>query len=410
MISVEEALHIVLAHASPLDTESVRLEEATGRTLREDVMCPDAIPPFDNSAVDGYAVKVADLSAASNTQPVILTLKGVVGAGQTPEHTLRTGEAFQMMTGAPLPEGTEAVVMIEQTEKLPDGRIKFMAPVHAGDNCRRAGEDLSAGQKILSSGDVLRPYDVGLCATVGRDRLTVSRKPRVAIVATGSELVKPGLPLKTGQIRASTGYALHGLIESAGGEPVDYGIVRDDPEETRRVLSEATSCDVILTCGGVSMGEFDYVRPAMEDLKITTRFWKVRQRPGKPLVFGTKDRRLFFGLPGNPVSSLICFEIYVRPCLHRLLGRSRYDGKRIKAVAAERITSKSGLHQFIRVRLEYSEGRWKAWPYGKQSSGVLSTLSAAHGLLEIPENAPDVCAGEVADVLILNERALLEPL
>jgi molybdopterin molybdotransferase len=410
MISVEEALHIVSAHASPLETERVTLEEAAGRTLREDVISPDAIPPFDNSAVDGYAVKVSDLSEASQSRPVMLTLKGVVGAGQTPERTLRAGEAFQIMTGAPLPTGTEAVVMIEQTRKLPDGRIGFIAPVHAGDNCRRAGEDLSAGQKILSSGDVLRPYDVGLCATVGRDRLAVTRKPRVAIVATGSELVPPGQPLKAGQIRASTGYALHGLIESAGGKAVDYGIVRDDPEETRRVLSEATSCDVILTCGGVSMGEFDYVRPAMEKLKITTHFWKVRQRPGKPLVFGTRERRLFFGLPGNPVSSLICFEIYVRPCLYRLLGRSGYDGKRIKVMAAESIAAKSGLHQFIRVRLEYSEGRWKAWPYGKQSSGVLSTLSAAHGLLEIPENAPDVCAGDEADVLILNERAVLDQL
>lgn len=410
MISVEEALHIILSHSHPLDTERVPLEIATGRTLREHVTSREAIPPFDNSAVDGYAVRVADLVSASDTRPVSLRLGGVVGAGQTASYTLQTGETCQVMTGAPLPKGTEAVVMIEHTEKISDDSVRFTSPVNSGDNCRRAGEDIGAGEEVLSAGTILRPFDIGLCATVGADRLTVTRKPRVAIVATGNELVKPGEVLKEGQIRASTGYALRGLIESAGGEAVDFGIVRDDPDETRRVLSEAISCDVVLTCGGVSMGEFDYVRPAMEELNVTTHFWKVRQRPGKPLVFGSRDRCVFFGLPGNPVSSLICFEVYVRPCLSRMLGRTDHPHKRIQAIAGEGIASKKGLHQFIRVRLDYSGGIWKARPHGKQSSGVFSTLSSADGLLEIPENAPDIHPGDGADVLILHERAVIEKL
>ncbi len=410
MISVNEAVAIIRAHSRPLSTECVTLQHAAGRVLREDIVSSEMIPPFDNSAVDGFAVKASDLQTASASNPIGLRLTGVVGAGKISPYPLNPGETIQVMTGAPLPQGTEAVVMIEQTTRVAENQVEFMTVPKAGENCRRAGEDVGKSQKVLTAGFVLRPFDIGMCASIGKAELVVSKRPRVAIIATGDELVEPGQPLTEGQIRASTGYALRGLIESAGAEPVDFGIVRDSVEETRRALEDALSCDLVLTCGGVSMGEFDYVRSVMEELNIRIHFWKVRQRPGKPLVFGTRDRTLFFGLPGNPVSSLLCFEIYVRESIRLLLGLETPVLKRIKAKSLNPISSKRGLHQFVRVTLESRDGSWYAVPLAKQSSGVLSSLASAHGLLEIPEDHDDVKAGETADVILLHPDAVLEQL
>ncbi len=407
MLSVSEALQLVVEKTQAGATEECPLESANGRILRETIVSSHAIPLFDNSAMDGYAVRVADVASASGDHPVRLRVVDVVGAGQVSEKTLGLGEAIQIMTGAPLPNGTEAVLMVEKTRKISDESVEVHASVRVGENCRRSGEDVAVGTELFAPGHRLRPLDLGLLASVGRARVRVAVRPSVAILATGNELLPSDQPLEPGKLWVSTPHVLRALVEEAGGVATDFGIIADDPDVTRLALTQALKHDVILTTGGVSAGEFDYVQEAMKAAGVQIHFWKIRQRPGKPLVFGTLGSRLVFGLPGNPVSSIVCYYLYVRPALEKILGVH----SSVPIVVAElesAVRQKEDLTQFIRVRLYRRGPRWEACPDAKQSSGVLSSLSRTDGIAEIPEGNDELPAGTPISVMVIHPEQVLQ--
>jgi molybdopterin molybdotransferase len=408
MISVEQALKIVMEAARPLETVERDTTDASGYVLAENVNSPEAVPSFDNSAVDGYAVKASDTRGASDSSPVMLNVKGVIAAGQVSPIQLHPGDAIRIMTGAPLPVGADAVVKVEQTGRRDDGRIDVCASVDAGENCRRAGDDLRKGQLVFPRGRRLRPYDIGVLASIGKTRVRVVRKPRVALLATGDELLAINEPLSPGKIRSSTSYALKAQLHEWNMETLDLGIARDTPEDTRSKLEEAVAADIALTTGGVSMGEFDYVRTTLESMGIDIKFWKVRQKPGKPLVFGTAKGRLFFGLPGNPASSLVCFEVYVRPAIERMSGLPNPQPWRLRARLTEAVVKKPGLRAFLRARWFRDGEVLKVTPMQQQSSGTLSPMALSNGLIDLDEESTGAGAGEEVTVLITDRENFVD--
>ncbi|MBX7151015.1 molybdopterin molybdotransferase MoeA [bacterium] len=407
MISVDEARSIILQSAAVLSLVKHASAEAAGFVLAEDIVSTEAIPPFDNSAMDGYAVRSEDVQNASHDQPVILKVIDEVQAGTTSHHTVGSNEAVQIMTGAPLPPGADAVVMVEHTEKLDSGSVKVFLSVAKHEHCRFAGDDIQKGQLVFEKGRRLKSYDTGVLASIGRKEVMVWRKPRVAIVSTGNELIGVDEPLTSGKIRSSNNVALQSLLLHHGVIPFDLGIARDTPEDTERQLTRAIEYDVILTSGGVSMGEYDFVRETFQRLGIEIKFWKVRQKPGKPLVFGTKGSQLFFGLPGNPVSSIVCFELYVVPALYKMMGLN-YSPLIIHARCKHGINKKPGLRHFLRAKISKSEKGFEVELTGNQSSGVLSSLSYADGLIDLAESRDNVNEGETVEVVVLDKEKLLK--
>ncbi|NUM80426.1 molybdopterin molybdotransferase MoeA [bacterium] len=407
MISVDEARSIILHSASELDSVAQPSAESAGFVLAEDVVSGEAIPPFDNSAMDGYAVRSEDVQNASQDRPVILNVIDVVQAGVASLKTLGVNEAIQIMTGAPLPRGADAVVMVEHTEKLGENLVKIFASAGKHENCRFAGDDIRKGQLVFEKGRRLKSYDTGVLASIGRKEVTVLRKPRVAILSTGNELIGVDEPLTPGKIRSSNNIALHSLLIHYGAIPFDFGIARDTPEDTEKQLARAMEYDIILTSGGVSMGEYDFVRETLQHLGIEIKFWKVRQKPGKPLVFGTKGDQLFFGLPGNPVSSIVCFELYVVPAMYKMMGLT-YSPLIIHARCKHAINKKNGLRHFLRAIISKNGKDFEVELTGNQSSGVLSSLSYADGLIDLAEGRGHVGEGETVEVVILDKEKLLK--
>jgi len=383
MISVREALDQVLRDLPRLGGEQVALPRATGRVLSDGVCAARDVPPFRNSAMDGYAVRGADVGEASPERPVRLRVLETVGAGGFPSCSVEPGTATKIMTGAPMPDGADTVVRVEDTRDA-DGTVEISAAARRGANVRHAGEDVRAGEVVLDRGRRLRPADIGLLASIGVTAIRVSCRPRVAILATGDELVDAGQPLGRGQIVNSNAYALAAAVEEAGGVPVMAGIVRDRPELIRTAFEEAFRADVVLSTGGVSVGSFDYVRSILRELRVEERFWQVAQRPGKPLTFGVRDRTPVFGLPGNPVSSMVCFYVYVMPALRMMMGLERVHLPTTSATMAEALPKAPGLTEFIRCRLDGPPDDLRARSTGTQSSGVLRSLSLGDGLIVAP--------------------------
>ncbi|MDX1530656.1 MAG: molybdopterin molybdotransferase MoeA [Rhodothermales bacterium] len=389
LISFEEARRIVLAAAPTSPTERVPLAEALGRTLAEPVVSRDSIPPFDNAQMDGFAVRAADLRSA----PTTLEVAGEVAAGQMPTVPVRPGTCVRIMTGAPVPAGADAVAPVEWTEAEGE-RVRFERAPAPGQYVRRAGEDLRPGAEAVAAGEVVTPPVVGIAATLGVPELTVRRVPRVAVVATGDELIEAGEPLGPGQIRNANGPALAAQAVAAGGHPLGPFVARDSEAGTQRVLVSALDADVIVVSGGVSMGERDVVRRVLDTLGWEPAFWKVRQRPGKPLAFGVMGGRPVVGLPGNPVSSAVCFEQYVRPLLAQMLGRRAVLRPRRSAVLAEAVRKAPGLHHFVRVTFEHgADGRLRVRPTGAQGSHLYTSVLRADGLMHLPEPLEDPPAG-----------------
>ncbi len=327
MLPATEALRLILKHASVLDHETVLLSKAGGRILARDLKAPDSLPPFDNSAMDGYAVRAADLKAASAKNPVELTVRGVVRAGAGARAKLKAGEAARIMTGAPLPRGADSVVMQERVLPGAPGRVKMTQPAKAGDHIRARGEDVKAGSLLLKKSIPLRPYEIALLAAQGLTKIPVIRRPTVAILATGDELVACSRQsLAHGKIRNSNGPAMLAALSRWDIPAVDLGIIKDDPKKLQTALRSALSqADVILVSGGVSVGDFDYTKAAFPKAGLREIFWRVAVKPGKPLLFGVSKRRptkLVFGLPGNPLAVLVCLEEFVRPALEKLQGHA----------------------------------------------------------------------------------------
>jgi molybdopterin molybdotransferase len=404
MIGVREALDCVVSALTRLGAERVALPQASGRVLAEAVPAARDIPPFRNAAMDGYAVRATDVAAATPEHPARLRVLETVGAGAVPQHTLTPGTAIKIMTGALLPDGADAVVRVEDTTE--DGSaVAVRRAVAPGAAVREPGEDVRRGECVVPAGRPLRPADIGLLASVGTTMVSVSRRPRVALLATGDELVELGGDLRPGQIVNSNAYTLAAAVTEVGAEPLVLGIVRDEPARIRAAFGDAFAADVVLSTGGVSVGSFDYVREILRELGCEERFWKVAQKPGKPLTFSLRGRVPVFGLPGNPVSALVCFYVYVVPALRVMLGLDAIYLPSVEATMAEPVPKAAGLTEFIRCTLEGPPERYRARSTGSQSSGVLRSLSLGHGLIIAPPELAQLEADRPVRVLKLATEA-----
>ena len=401
MISVHDAVTRILETVTPLSGERVSLFEAGGRVLAETIASERAVPPFDNSAMDGYAVCWQDIREAGIDRPAELSVLEVIEAGGTPTRTVTPGTASKIMTGAVVPPGADTVIRVEDTQEH-GRRVLIRRTNHAGANVRATGEDIRPGQVILEQGRVLRPADIGLLASVGRSFVLVRQRPRVAVLSTGNELAEVDSPLRPGQIVNSNAYTLAAAVRDAGGVAVPLATARDALDETRSALHEAVRHDLVLSTGGVSVGDFDCVKAAMDELGMHRLFWQVAQRPGKPLTFGLLKARPCFGLPGNPVSALVCFYLYVRPSLRRMLGHTRLFPPVVSATLSEDIPIAPNLTEFVRCQLSQHKGQYTARSTGSQSSGVLSSLSLGQGLIIGPQDQTLLAKGAQAQVLVLD--------
>lgn len=408
MLSYDQALERVLASAVPLSqAEEVPLLEALGRTLAQDVHAPLSLPPFDNTAVDGFALRAEDTLTASVETPVRLRVVETIAAGSVPAQTLTTGQAARIFTGAPLPRGADALVMVEDTRETAPNEVDVLVPASSG-YIRRAGSDLTVGALAVSGGTQIDVGTVALLAALGRQSASCTRRPRVAILTTGDEIQhapeKGVLPF--GSIYDSNGPALVAAVRQEGGSvPFGQRHVADDPAAIRAALRDASQCDVIITSGGVSVGDYDFVRAAVEEIG-SLDFWRIAIKPGKPLAFGHIGSALFFGLPGNPVSSLVTFELFVRPALRKLAGCTRLRRTVIPVTLGAPLPHTAGRREFARARLESSDeengGNIRAFPLGAQDSHRLSSLASADVLLIAHEDHESYDIGETLPAILLN--------
>ncbi len=402
MISVDEALALVLANVEVLSVERVPILSALRRVLAEEVRSPRDIPGFDNSAMDGYAVRAADVAPATASKPARLRVVETIAAGAMPSRRIEAGEAARIMTGAPVPPGADAIVPVERSANGAGAdTVRILAPSDAGAFIRPRGEDLRQGEVAIAPGRRLSPADLGTLASLNRSMIDVYQRPRVAIVATGDELVDVDQIPAGAQVVNSSAYALHGAIVEAGGEAIMLKVARDRRDEVRTRLQEALAFDVVLSTGGVSVGQFDHVKEVLDDLGLRQLFHGVAQKPGRPLKFGVIGDHPVFGLPGNPVSTLVCFYLYARPAILKMGGRRELGLPRVTARCAVDIKVSKDQTEFVRVRLERREGELVATPTGGQGSGIFSSLSRAHGLLIGPARETLLKAGSQATVLVL---------
>jgi molybdopterin molybdotransferase len=400
MISADTALQIVLDNVAPLGVERIPILGALTRVLAENISSSRDIPGFDNSAMDGFAVRAADVAKASEASPVKLAVVETVGAGQMPTRSVGAGQAVRTMTGAPIAEGADAIIPVERTRGGGDS-VEFLAAAEKGAFIRPRAEDLRLGELVMSKGKLLTPADLGMLASVNRAMVEVIRRPRVAIVATGDELVDVDQPPTGAQVVNSSAYALAGAVREASAEAVILKVARDDAREIRERLAEAMTFDAVLSTGGVSVGQFDHVKGALDELGMRQLFHGVAQKPGRPLKFGTVGYRPIFGLPGNPVSTLVCFYLYARPALLKMAGKRRVGLPRVSARCGVDIKISKDLTEFVRVKLERDRDGWLATPTGGQGSGIFSSLSRADGLLIGPSTETILKAGAQATVLLL---------
>jgi molybdopterin molybdotransferase len=408
--TANEAASEIVAAVRVLDAEDVPLREALGRVLAADAMSPVDLPPWDNSSMDGYAVRAADVRGASPVHPATLTVIGTIAAGARGDRAVGPAQAYRIMTGAPLPPGADTVVRVEDTDGGLD-RVQIRDDRDAGRNVRPRGEDLAEGTVAVSRGTRLGPAHLGVLASVGRGTVRVARRPRVAILATGDELVDVDRfdAVRRGErIVTSNSYTLDALVRSAGGESVALGVVPDDPVALRDCLSAAPPHDLLLTSGGISVGAFDHTRRVLADLGAEQRFWRVAIRPGAPLGFGSWRGAPWIGLPGNPVSTMVTFELFARPALRRLQGIVRAFAQRVPVRVTEPIATPARLTHFLRVTVRPGvDGFLEARLTGPQGSGLLTSMARADALLVVPADREGVEAGETLSALLLGNETLL---
>ena len=409
MHSVEEAVRRILADIAPVEAEMVALRDGLGRVLARDVHSPIALPPWDNSSMDGYAVRADDIRQASASSPVVLPVLETVAAGARPTQSVREGTAIRVMTGAPVPTGADTVIRVEDTDRGTE-RVTIRDPRDAGRNVRPRGEDLRAGALAVGKGTTLGPAQLGVLASVGAASIAVHRTPRVAILTTGDELVDVDRfeeVRKAERIVSSNSYTLRAAVQSAGGAVLDLGISPDDPSAMRARLASAVGCDLVLTSGGVSVGDFDYTKGVVESLGGTLKLSRVRMRPGAPLTFGAIGDLPWVGLPGNPVSSMVTFELFVRPAIRKLRGERLLFRRVFDVRLAEPLTIQAPLMHFLRAIVSTDErGELVAHLTGPQGSGLLTSMSLANALVVVPPDRASIAAGEHTKAILFADECM----
>ena len=402
MIGYSEALALVISRARVMAVESVPIDRALGQVLAGDVVAAFPIPPFSSSAVDGYAVRARDVAGATAGHPVTLRLAAAVQAGDSAPARLKPLQAFRIYTGAPVPPGVDAVVMQERVQST-GGLVTLVSPARKGDNIRRRGEEFRAGRTVLRRGTLVTPPVVGLLATLGCHRARVHRKPRVAIVVTGNELRSPGRALPGGAIYDSNSPSLAASLAALGLPPVLRLRARDSAPKIEAALVRALrAADVVISAGGVSVGDHDLVRDVCRSIGIRRVFWRVAIKPGKPNFFGTRGKKLFFGVPGNPVAALLSFQLLVRPALSVMMGTTSAPALPLTARMEVGATKKTGRAEFLRATLRADEhGELLARPVRGQDSHMLGGLATADCLVRFPERASELRAGEKVTVTLL---------
>ncbi|HEY4708464.1 MAG TPA: gephyrin-like molybdotransferase Glp [Thermodesulfobacteriota bacterium] len=410
MITVEEALETILKEIRPLGLESVPISSALDRVLGEDISARGNNPPWDNSAMDGYALKSADTEGASPEKPARLKVIYDLPAGQTPKGALSRGEAVRIMTGAPVPDGADAIVMVERTEAA-DGSVLIKTAARLGDHIRRSGEDFHAGEIVIKKGSLVRPAEVSMLATCGVPFVFVHKRPRVAVISTGDELCDLNEAPPMGKITNSNGYALAALVAASGAQAVQLGIARDNRESLKEKLALAMSADCIVSSGGVSVGDYDFVKDVLKELGSSMKFWKVAIKPGKPLAFGVIGGKPAFGLPGNPISSMVVFEQFVRPSLLKMSGRTALFRRTFAARLTKDIRIKPGRMNFLRAEFKADAAGFTVTPLDGQGSGMISTMVRANSFIIAPQESEGFKAGEMVKVQPFDETvfAATEP-
>ena len=410
MLTVVEAVAEISQGIQPRASERVPLLDALGRVLAANAVAPYTLPQWDNSAMDGYAVRAADIEAATAEHPVALPVLGTVAAGAFANRSVGAGEAMRIMTGAPIPEGADTVVRVEDT----DGGIELVTIRNARDakkNIRPRGEDFREGTVVVAAGTPVGAAQLGVLASLGYRDVDTHRRPVVAIAGSGDELVdldRFDEVIAGKKIVGSNRYTLDALVRQAGGIPKHLGNALDTPESLRAVLEQSRGCDLLVTSAGASVGEFDYTRQVLESLGAELKFWRVRMRPGAPLGFGTLDGMPWIGLPGNPVSAMVTFELFARPVIRRMLGHNRLYRRPLSAVLEEPVTTGARLMHFLRaITRVRDDGLLAVRLTGPQGSGILTSMSQANALLVVPEDRSRVEAGERLNVLPLSEDAQL---
>jgi molybdopterin molybdotransferase len=411
-ITVDEALEYIMSHIERLDDEQVPILEALDRILAEEIVSEQDIPPFTNSAMDGYAVRAADTAGVGAESPADLRVVADLAAGETPQVGIGAGEAVRIMTGAPLPGGADAVVRFEDTDerhraaKAAPGQVLIYAQVQPGDNVRLAGEDIRRGQVVLPAGRLIRPQEIGLLASLGRPAVRVIRRPRVAILATGDELLEVSEPLAPGKIRSSNEYTNAGLVRRYGGVPIRLGIARDDVADLTAKIRQglAEGVDLFLTSAGVSVGDYDMVKNVLA-AEGEVYFWQVRIKPGKPLAFGIVGGVPLLGLPGNPVAAMVAFEVFARPAILKMAGWTSWRKPTVRAILDEGVAN-SGRRHYMRARVYKDGERYRVAVRGSgvevQGSGILSSMVWANALLVVPEDVTELPAGTEVEVQMLD--------
>ena len=401
MISFEDAQKIVLESVSALESVEMPILDTLGLVAAEDIASTEQIPPFDNSAMDGYALLADDIKGASAQNPVELKVLMDLPAGRHTGKPVGQGEAIRIMTGAPVPPGADTVVQVELTEKTTDSRVRILREHEKGRNIRRAGEDIAIGQIVIRKGDDVSPAKIGVLASIGRTTLKVVRRPVVAILATGDELLDADEPLGPGKIRSSNSYTLVSQTRACGAESMYLGIARDTMEDVRSHFEKGLSADMIVSSGGVSVGDYDYVKDVLKELGVDLKFTKVAIKPGKPTVFGLFGNKPVFGLPGNPVSSMVIFEEFVRPAILKLMGKRRLFRPVIEGILDEDINKKPDRMHLIRAVTRREGSDYYVSTTGPQGSGILVSMDIANSLILFPRGTETLKRGERAAVQLI---------
>ena len=399
-IKVDEARKIILKKIKTQGTEKVSISEALGRILSEDIIARRNNPPMDNSAMDGYALKAKDIELATSENPIKLEIIEDLAAGYSPKMTIQSGQAVRIMTGAPIPEGADAVIMQEDTERNENSvQVKDKAEIR--ENIRDAGEDVREGETVIKKGAKLLPAHIGMMAVVGRSSVLVGRRPSVAILSTGDEIKDLDDSLSGPCIYNSNGYMLAAQVKSAGGIPSYLGIARDNEEDLMEKFNWALQCDMVVSSGGVSVGDYDLVKASLKKMGQEMLFWKVAMKPGKPLAFGRIDTVPIFGLPGNPVSSFVSFEQFVRPSIRKMMGASQLSHLLVQAKLTHTVHKKAGRQHFLSAYVKWENGTCTVSPTQEQGSGILKSTVNANGLLIFPLELTEMTKGTEVTVQLL---------